>query len=326
MCFHLTLHSAAKKKILFIFRFLATGESYRSLAFQFRINHSWISVIVKEVLQSICRNMVHVYLPQPTEERLKENAKQFFTRWNYPNCCGAIDGKHIRIRCPSNSGSLFFNYKAFFSVVLLAVVDANCKYIAVDIGSYGREGDAGIYVKSNIGKQIVNGEFHIPPESPMPQTSIIQPHVILGDEAFALTQTMMKPYPKNQSNADSTKAIYNYRHSRARRTTENTFGITCQYFRIFFTPIAIHPETTDNLILAACILHNMLRDSKIPFPGENNDSEIPRLPINNLIPLNPTVDRRPTFLASQVRETFKDYFNSRRGTVSWQEKYVTRTQ
>lgn len=270
--------------------------------------------------------MVNIYLPQPTEESLKEIAKEYYTRWNYPNCCGAIDGKHIRIKCPSNSGSLFFNYKTFYSVVLLAIVDANYKYVAVDIGSYGREGDAGIFRKSNMGQQITNHDFQMPPESPIPHTNIVQPHVILGDEAFALTQTVMKPYPKNQSNTDSTKAIYNYRHSRARRTTENTFGIMCQYFRIFFNPIAIRPETTDMLILSACILHNMLRQSKIPYPGENNCNDNPVLPTNNLLPLNPTVERRPTFLAYQVRETFKDYFNSRMGTVSWQEKRINRTQ
>lgn len=110
--------------------------------------------------------MVNVYLPQPTEEHLKDIAKEYYNRWNYPNCCGAIDGKHIRIKCPSNSGSLFFNYKTFYSVVLLAIVDAQYKYVAVDIGSYGREGDAGIFSKSNMGQQITNCDFHIPADLP----------------------------------------------------------------------------------------------------------------------------------------------------------------
>ncbi|GFT41504.1 DDE Tnp4 domain-containing protein [Trichonephila clavipes] len=83
-------------------------------------------------------------------------AQQYSTKWNFPNCIGAIDGKHIRIKAPKNSGSLFYNYKDYHSMVMLAVVDADCKFTAVDVGSYGREGDAGIFLKSEIGRRIKN--------------------------------------------------------------------------------------------------------------------------------------------------------------------------
>lgn len=86
-------------------------------------------------------------MPQPTTESLKQNILDYYVKWNYPNCFGAIDGKHVRVRCPPNAGSAFFNYKDFHSVVLLAIVDANLKFIAVDVGSYGREGDAGTRFK-----------------------------------------------------------------------------------------------------------------------------------------------------------------------------------
>lgn len=80
-------------------------------------------------------------MPIPGETDWKRHATNFFNKWNFPNCIGAIDGKHIRIQCPPNS--MYFNYKGFFSVVSLAIVDADYKYIAVDVGSYGRESDGG---------------------------------------------------------------------------------------------------------------------------------------------------------------------------------------
>lgn len=129
---------------------MATGESYRSLAFAFRISHNYISVIVKQTLRTLCEYLVPIFLPKPTHEMLKMNADDFYKKWNFPHCVAAIDGKHIRIKCPKNSGSLFFNYKEYFSLVLLALVDANCKFIAVDVGSYGKEGDSGIFSKANI--------------------------------------------------------------------------------------------------------------------------------------------------------------------------------
>lgn len=90
-----------------------------------------------------------IFLPDPSKIDFKSKADEFLHKWNFPNCILAIDGKHIRIRCPSNSGSQFFNYKDYFSIVLLAMVDANYKFVAIDVGSYGREGDSGIFFVQN---------------------------------------------------------------------------------------------------------------------------------------------------------------------------------
>lgn len=139
----------------------------------------------------------------------------------------------------------------------MALVDADLKCIAIDVGSYGRECDSGIFMKSVFGKKIYKNSLDFPPPTSLPHTSTVQPYVIVGDEAFVLLEHMMKPYPRKQSLEENDKAIYNYRHSRARRTTENAFGVLCAYFRIFFTPIANKPETIDNIITSAAILHNL---------------------------------------------------------------------
>lgn len=130
-------------KLCVTLRYLATGESFRSLAFQFRMHHSTIGRIVAKCLDSIVAHFLEQAIPTPTIETHKRCIDDFFGRWNFPNCCGAIDGKHVRIKCPDRAGSAYFNYKNFNSMVLLAIVNANYQFIAVDVGSYGREGDAG---------------------------------------------------------------------------------------------------------------------------------------------------------------------------------------
>lgn len=202
----------------------------RSLAFQFRVSHQYISVIIRQTLDSIKRKFLEEAIPTPTVATLEENAKRYFQRWNYPNCVGAIDGKHVRIVCPSNTGSAHFNYKDFFSIVLLAVVDADYKYIAIDVGAYGREGDSGIFHRSTFGKSIYVGTFQFPTPKNIPETNILSNHVIVGDEAFTLHPNVMRSYPRKQALTDRKKAVYNYRHSRARRTPENTFGIWAHIF------------------------------------------------------------------------------------------------
>ena len=52
-----------------------------------------------------------------------------------------MDGKHIRIKKPTHSGSLYHNYKGFFSIVLFAVVDADYKYMYTDVGGLGHQSD-----------------------------------------------------------------------------------------------------------------------------------------------------------------------------------------
>lgn len=52
---------------------------------------------------------------------------------HFPHCLGAVDGKHIRVKKFSNSGSMNLNYKNYFSIVLMAVVDSNYQFIYVDM-------------------------------------------------------------------------------------------------------------------------------------------------------------------------------------------------
>ena len=75
-----------------------------------------------------------------------------------------MDGKHIVIKQPKNSGSYYFNYKGTFSVALLALVDANYKFIYVDVGCNGRISDGDVYRNSSLSNAIENCLLGIPPD------------------------------------------------------------------------------------------------------------------------------------------------------------------
>ena len=79
------------------------------------------------------------------QEEWMEIAKGFAKRWDFENTLGAIDGKHVHIRCPPRAGSLYYNEKQFHYSILLAVVDSAYKFIFTDIGSNGSVSDTTVF-------------------------------------------------------------------------------------------------------------------------------------------------------------------------------------
>lgn len=202
--------------------------------------------------------------------------------------------------------------------MLLATVDADCKFIFVDIGSYGKEGDSGIFNKSIIAENIRTGDYFPSPGKLLSSNEIL-PYVHIGDEAFRLDRHMMRPYSRIEARKDYQKTILNYRLSRARRTTENSFGILSQVFRVFYTPISLKTETVDNLVLSACCLHNLLRDRYL----ENIDNNYYNFDVNELPPSRNMTQLTRTggygnFEGFVIRDKFKSFFNSPLGAVEWQ--------
>ncbi len=75
----------------------------------------------------------------------------------FPQLLGAMDGKHIAIKCLKGGGSLYFNYKKFHSIVLMALVDADYKFIWIDVGANGHASDANICNSSELSEFIESG-------------------------------------------------------------------------------------------------------------------------------------------------------------------------
>lgn len=120
-------------------RYLATGDSYMTLQYGFRVAHNTISNIVADTCEAISAVLQDEVLKCPTSPaEWQAVSDQFSRRWNFHNTIGALDGKHVAICCPANAGSIYYNYKGFHSIVLLALVDADYKFLFIDLGANGR--------------------------------------------------------------------------------------------------------------------------------------------------------------------------------------------
>lgn len=73
-----------------------------------------------------------IFLSDFTKDvHFKNKSDEYLIEWSYPNCVLAIHEKHVRLRCRSISDSQYFNYKNYFLIGLLAMVDANHKFVYV---------------------------------------------------------------------------------------------------------------------------------------------------------------------------------------------------
>ena len=249
---------SAAERLTLTLRYLASGDSQQSQAFNFRIGRSTVSTIIRETCEAIWSQLREIYLPTPTNpEEWKKISEEFSTLWHFPHCIGAGDGKHVVIECPKNSGSNFFNYKGTFSIVLLAYGDANYCFTAVDVGQYGRSNDSGAFANSALGKALESNSLNVPAAEHVQGCADKLPCVTVVDEGLPLKPYQMRPYPGKNLTED--RAIFNYRLSRARRIIENIFGILAARWRIFRRPIRADVATVEKIVLACICLHNYLR-------------------------------------------------------------------
>ncbi|KAL3177528.1 hypothetical protein MRX96_039093 [Rhipicephalus microplus] len=207
----------------------------------------------------------------------------FSQKWNFLNCIGAIDGKHVLIKKPPKSGTIYRNYKKSFSVILLAVVDADYKFLYTDIGAPGSEGDAGVWQTTLLQKDIDNKKAGLP------------------------------ELVKGGTNLTEEKKILNYRLSRARRVVENAFGILANHFWCFHTVINASPERVTAIVNAACVRRNFLGSDMSSAP----DSCAETSPAVSMLSVPAASRGRIGAVGAALRDKLCCFFNDK-GAVPWQ--------
>lgn len=170
-------------------RHLATGESHISLSLQFRVGRATVSKLIPEVCHYIYQVLSEEFVQTPkTPEEWLANAKKFAEMWNLQHVIGAF-----RIQCPKKTGTLYHNFKGFFSMNLMAICDAELCFTMFDIGQYGSNNDSGVLLHSETGQQFANGLMNLPePETVEGCLYDPLPYYLVGDEIFPLKTWLMR--------------------------------------------------------------------------------------------------------------------------------------
>ena len=226
---------------------IPTGKSH-SLKDYFRLLWSYLSSAARET-----------FTKSQITGGVETIAQQFEDTWNMH--IGAINGEHVQIKCPRNTGSLYHNYKGF-SLVVLAICGANYFFMLFDVGQYRSNNGSGVLIHSNMGGYFENHSNNIPrPESVEGCDLDPLPYFLVGYGIFPLKTWLMRPYPGKLAEQER---IFNYCLSWARRVIESCFGILAARWRVFSTPIETYVVNAERYTLACIALHNCLRETNNP--------------------------------------------------------------
>ena len=208
------------------------------------VNHLW-------------KNCVSVHMPDSTEA-FKEKILDMEELWQFPCCWAAIDGCHIPIKCPPGGLEAckeHHNFKNFYSIVLMAMVDSKYRFVGGSCGFLGNSHDAIIFKSTNLWDSLQNrllptmgktlGEVSIPP-------------LIVGDSAFPPQTWLMKPH--TNATLSPKQRYFNYRLSRVRMVIEGAHGQLKGRWRKLLRKSESNKEHVRTVTMACMVLHNICID------------------------------------------------------------------
>ncbi|XP_059472882.1 uncharacterized protein LOC132195124 [Neocloeon triangulifer] len=210
----------------------------------FKVGESTVPVLLHEFCKAVNQVLLTETIKFPKTKAEKEAAaKDFCENWQFPNTIGALDGTHFPIVSPKLNPQNYLNYKKYNSLVLLALVDANCQFSYVNAGKPGGVSDAEIFHASQLESILTDedkmGDMHV-----------------VADEAFPLLKGLMKPFPVTEQMSER-EEHFNARLSRAKSVAEEAFNRLKSRWKILMKRSDYNVENLKEIIKTCSILHNV---------------------------------------------------------------------
>ena len=217
---------------------------------------STISSVCQEVCQVLVDHLWNENVSRPqTEEEFKQKILDMEEFWQFPCCWTALDGCHNRMKClPGGFQSCkeYHNFKNFYSMVLMAVVDSHYRFVWGSCGFPGNSHDAVIFRSTGLWTRIQEGLIPVIRKT---VGDVTVPPLVVGDSAFPLRTWLIKPY----TNAFLTpkQGYFNYCLRRARMVTAGAYGQLKGRWRVLLRKGESSQDNISITTLACMVRHNI---------------------------------------------------------------------
>ncbi|KAL1472499.1 hypothetical protein MTO96_022953 [Rhipicephalus appendiculatus] len=235
---------SAEEHILAFLWYAGNKATFRSVAQLFGMAESTLHGVVDRV-EDFLEAVAPLYLKMPrTEEEKQQTSACFEAVSGFPNVLGAMDGTHIRTRCPNKKvKASFVDRHDTPTCTLQGIRNADRLFLDAFCGPSGRCHDANVFELSFVSVELPAiceaGRFHI-----------------IADAAYPLREFVMTPY-RDHGHMTGEGKRFNHRLNRTRVRIENAFGVLKNRFQQLLFLEFHTPERSTKFILACCVLHNI---------------------------------------------------------------------
>ncbi|XP_028414901.1 putative nuclease HARBI1 [Dendronephthya gigantea] len=234
--------------------YLADESRYRKVANAFGIGKTTLSKILRSVCIAIVKHLGKEYIKIPTDvASIHKLASQFYDKHGFPQCIGAVDGTHIRIKQPRGKSSEYINRKGTYSLNVQGTCDFKYCFLDVVVKWPGSVHDAQVFVNSSVCKMLKDGTIPTCPKVIVQNLPPV-PICILGDPAYPLNTYLMKEY--EAGGITEAEQFYGFRLSSARMVIECANGRLKARWGCLKGVLDVDLELLPYLIYACFILHN----------------------------------------------------------------------
>lgn len=129
---------------------LATAAEELTVAHVFGISRSSVNLIFREFCSVVVSQLEPQRMGIPRAHELVEHVQWLAASTGFAQGVGALDGCHIEVCPPKEHASDYYNYKGWYSVISLAVVNHAYKFLYTNVGSPGRNHGAAVFDGSRL--------------------------------------------------------------------------------------------------------------------------------------------------------------------------------